>query len=209
MITNVLCVDSHPAARIGLSVDLGQNEFQVFSAENLETADRILNKHSIEVVVLDVMFPDGDAFHWMENFNRLFPKIKLIVFSAVENPLFINRASELKTAAYLSKTTPIPNLVAAIRKVADGETLWSKDQLRRVAGSMATERLSIEIEAPLTKRENDVLQQLTKGLTNKEIANSLQISYETVKEHVQHILRKTGLGDRTQAAVWAVRNGLA
>ena len=61
---------------------------------------------------------------------------------------------------------------------------------------------------PLTQRESEVLRQLSYGLTNKEIAQSLQISYETVKEHVQHILRKLGVSDRTQAAVWAVRKGL-
>jgi DNA-binding NarL/FixJ family response regulator len=61
---------------------------------------------------------------------------------------------------------------------------------------------------PLTQRENEVLGQLTHGLTNKEIAQALGISYETVKEHVQHILKKIGVSDRTQAAVWAVRNNL-
>ncbi|MDP7206557.1 MAG: response regulator transcription factor, partial [Pirellulaceae bacterium] len=60
----------------------------------------------------------------------------------------------------------------------------------------------------LTQRESEVLQQIALGLTNKEIAQVLGISYETVKEHVQHVLRKVGVADRTQAAVWAVRNGL-
>jgi DNA-binding NarL/FixJ family response regulator len=61
---------------------------------------------------------------------------------------------------------------------------------------------------PLTKRESEVLKQLALGLTNKEIAQSLGVSYETVKEHVQHILRKIGVSDRTQAATWAVRQNL-
>jgi DNA-binding NarL/FixJ family response regulator len=61
----------------------------------------------------------------------------------------------------------------------------------------------------LTQRQNDVLQHLAGGLTNKRIAEAMHISYETVKEHVQHILRKLGLSDRTQVAVWAVRSGLA
>jgi DNA-binding NarL/FixJ family response regulator len=64
------------------------------------------------------------------------------------------------------------------------------------------------VEVPLTQRESEVLRQLALGLTNKEIAQALNISYETVKEHVQHILRKVGVTDRTQAAVWAVRRGL-
>ena len=73
-----------------------------------------------------------------------------------------------------------------------------------MTGALATPRLAADIEVPLTQRESEVLRQLAYGLTNKEIANTLKISYETVKEHVQHILRKIGVSDRTQAAVWAV-----
>ena len=64
------------------------------------------------------------------------------------------------------------------------------------------------MEVPLTQREREVLQQLAMGLTNKQIAEALDIGCETVKEHVQHILRKISVTDRTQAAVWAVRKGL-
>ena len=74
-----------------------------------------------------------------------------------------------------------------------------------MTGALATPRLVADVEAPLTQRESEVLRQLAYGLTNKEIAQMLHISYETVKEHVQHILRKIGVSDRTQAAVWAVR----
>jgi DNA-binding NarL/FixJ family response regulator len=73
---------------------------------------------------------------------------------------------------------------------------------------LATPRLNVDVEAPLTQRESEVLAKLAEGLTNKQIAADLHISYETVKEHVQHILQKIGVTDRTQAAVWAVRRGL-
>src|SRR5205809_3447116 len=68
--------------------------------------------------------------------------------------------------------------------------------------------MSADVEVPLTQRESEVLRHLASGATNKEIATALSISYETVKEHVQHILRKIGVNDRTQAAVWAVRKNL-
>jgi DNA-binding NarL/FixJ family response regulator len=77
-----------------------------------------------------------------------------------------------------------------------------------VTGALATPRLSSGADVPLTQRETEVLQQVTKGLTNKQIARAMDISYETVKEHVQHVLRKIGVTDRTQAAVWAVRKEL-
>ena len=69
-------------------------------------------------------------------------------------------------------------------------------------------RLTADVEVPLTQRESEVLRHLASGLTNKQIAVAMHISYETIKEHVQHILCKIGVGDRTQAAVWAVRNNL-
>ena len=99
-------------------------------------------------------------------------------------------------------------MVSAINTAATGEGVWTRDELRRVTGALATPRLAADVEVPLTQRESEVLKQLALGLTNKEIANSLTISYETVKEHVQHILRKIGVSDRTQAAVWAVRHEL-
>ena len=106
------------------------------------------------------------------------------------------------------KGTTKDKLLDAIRRAAKGENIWTREELRRVTGALATPRLAAGVEVPLTQRESEVLHQLALGLTNKEIAQSLQISYETVKEHVQHILRKIGVTDRTQAAVWAVRKGI-
>ena len=77
-----------------------------------------------------------------------------------------------------------------------------------MSGALRTPRLASNLEVSLSEREGEVLRQMTHGLTNKQIAQTMNISYETVKEHVQHVLRKIGLTDRTQAAVWAVRNDL-
>jgi DNA-binding NarL/FixJ family response regulator len=86
--------------------------------------------------------------------------------------------------------------------------LWNKEEVRRFQACFACASPRSAMEVPLTNRESDVLSKLSCGLTNKRIAEDLGISYETVKEHVQHILRKIGVNDRTQAAVWAVRNRL-
>ena len=81
-------------------------------------------------------------------------------------------------------------LISAIRAGAAGESVWTRDELRRVTGALSTPRLNSDVEVPLTQRESEVLRQLAFGLTNKEIAAALNISYETVKEHVQHICVK-------------------
>ncbi len=114
----------------------------------------------------------------------------------------------LGAAGYLLKGASREELLAGIRKAASGENAWSREELRRITGALATPRLAADVDVPLTQRESEVLRLLAMGMTNKEIAQSLHISYETVKEHVQHILRKLGVSDRTQAAVWAVRKKL-
>jgi DNA-binding NarL/FixJ family response regulator len=105
----------------------------------------------------------------------------------------------------ISKDATRETLIESIQTEAGGKTLWSREELRR-AGSSA--QFANDIDVQLTRRERQVLAKLVDGLTNKQIAQELEISYETVKEHVQHILRKIAVTDRTQAAVWAVRHGL-
>ena len=136
------------------------------------------------------------------------PEIAVLMLSTYDNPTYVARAVALGAAGYVLKGIDREGLLDAIRKVAAGESAWTRDELRRVTGALATPRLNADVEVPLTQRESEVLRQLALGLTNKEIAQALHISYETVKEHVQHILRKVGVSDRTQAAVWAVRKGL-
>jgi DNA-binding NarL/FixJ family response regulator len=93
--------------------------------------------------------------------------------------------------------------------VAAGGDAWSREEQRRAATGSTTSPQPEEVDIPLTQRETEVLQHLARGLTNKQIGAALGISFETVKEHVQHVLRKIGVSDRTQAAVWAVRKGMA
>jgi DNA-binding NarL/FixJ family response regulator len=152
--------------------------------------------------------PDGDGLNALSRLKLDKPALPVLVFSTYDNPTYVARAVALGANGYLSKGSTRNELVSAIQTVAKGENAWTRDELRRVTGALATPRLASDIDVPLTQRESEVLRQLSYGLTNKEIAQSLHISYETVKEHVQHILRKLGVSDRTQAAVWAVRKGL-
>jgi DNA-binding NarL/FixJ family response regulator len=131
------------------------------------------------------------------------------MFSGYDNPTYVARAAALGAAGYLVKSASRDEIIAAIRQTAAGESLWTRDAVRRAGGSSTHGRAGGDVETALTRREAEVLKQLALGLSNKEIAQALDISYETVKEHVQHILRKLGVADRTQAAVWAVRKGLA
>jgi len=162
----------------------------------------------LNLVLLDVRMPDGDGLNVLGRLKLDYPDLAILMLSTYDNPTYVARAVALGAAGYVLKDAPRDVLLDAVRRAWTGENIWTREELRRVTGALATPRLAANVEVPLTQRESEVLRQLALGLTNKEIAQALHISYETVKEHVQHILRKVGVTDRTQAAVWAVRKGL-
>jgi DNA-binding NarL/FixJ family response regulator len=205
----LLVADDHEVVRSGLRNLLAGTEIKVV-AEVASGAEAV--KYALEndpdVVLLDVRMPDGDGLTALGRIKLDKPDMPVLILSTFDNPTYIARAVALGASGYLLKGCTRDQLLDGIRKSAAGESAWTRDELRRVTGALATPRLTADVEVPLTQRESEVLRQLAYGLTNKEIAGALRISYETVKEHVQHILRKIGVTDRTQAAVWAVRKEL-
>ena len=209
MSIKILVADDHEVVRCGLKSLLADTEIEVAAeATTGEQAVKIAVESDVDAVILDVRMPDGDGLNALGRIKLERPDLPILMLSTYDNPTYIARAVALGANGYLLKTTSHEKLVVAIRSVATGESIWTREELRRVTGALATPRLAADVEVPLTQRESEVLRQLALGLTNKEIAQALSISYETVKEHVQHILRKIGVSDRTQAAVWAVRKGL-
>lgn len=180
----------------------------VGEAENGEDVVRMASESPPDLIILDIRMDKGDGLSTLGRIKLEKPELPVLMFSTYDNPTYVARSVALGASGFLLKSAPADAIIDAIRRIAAGETIWTRDELRRVTGALATPRLSSDIEVPLTQRESEVLRQLALGLTNKEIAMALSISYETVKEHVQHILRKVGVSDRTQAAVWAVRKGL-
>ena len=211
MTVRLLIADDHAVVRAGLKSLLGdvRDVDIVADAADGEEAVRLARRHRPDVVLLDVRMPGADGLSVLGQLRTELPSIAVIMFSSYDNPTYIARAVALGAAGYLVKNASREEIIAGIRRAAAGEALWSREGLRRVTGALSTPRAAPELDAPLTKRESEVLKQLALGLSNKEIAQALEISYETVKEHVQHILRKLAVADRTQAAVWAVRKGLA
>ena len=206
---SLLVADDHEVVRCGLKSLLAGTEIEIVAevATGAAAVEYALNNNP-DVVMLDIRMPDGDGLTALGRIKLDKPDMPILILSTFDNPTYIARAVALGASGYLLKGCTRDQLVNAIRTAAAGESAWTREELRRVTGALATPRLSADVEVPLTQRESEVLRQLAYGLTNKEIAKALNISYETVKEHVQHILRKIGVSDRTQAAVWAVRKEL-
>lgn len=209
MTIKLLTVDDHEVVQVGLQSLVSGTDVEIIGiASSGEEAVRMAVQLEPDVVLLDIRMAAGDGLNALGRIKLDRPEMPVLMFSTYDNPTYVARAVALGAAGYVLKGAPREKLLSSIRTAAAGESAWTRDELRRVTGALATPRLNADIEVPLTQRESEVLRQLALGLTNKEIAIALRISYETVKEHVQHILRKVGVSDRTQAAVWAVRKGL-
>ncbi len=209
MSIKVLIADDHEVVRSGLKTLLADTDVEIMAEVSTgEEAVKYTLAHRPDVVLLDIRMPEGDGLTALGRIKLDKPDMPVLMLSTFDNPTYIARSVALGANGYLLKSCTRDELLAALRAASTGESVWTRDELRRVTGALATPRLAADVEVPLTQRESEVLRQLAYGLTNKEIAQALHISYETVKEHVQHILRKIGVSDRTQAAVWAVRKQL-
>ena len=202
----LLIADDHDVVRSGLKSMLAGTDIKVVGEVTTgRAAVEYVLKNEVDVVLLDVRMPDGDGLNALGRIRLDKPSLPILMFSYVDNPPYVARAVALGANGYLLKDCTRDELVGAIKTAAAGENLWTREGLRRITGALATPRLQADVEVPLTEREAQVLRHMAGGLTNKQIAEALKISCETVKEHVQHVLGKLGVSDRTQAAVWAVR----
>lgn len=209
MSVRLLIVDDHELVRSGIRSLLNDKDIEVVGeAANGVQAIALAKELQPEIVLLDIRMSDGDGLTALEQLHQQLPDAKVVILSTYDNPTYMARAHALGAADYVLKGATAEQLSDTIHAVAAGEVPSKHGELRRVAGTMQTRQKQVDEEVSLTQRETQVLRHLALGLSNKEIGQSLSISIETVKEHVQHLLRKMDVSDRTQAAVWAVRRGL-
>ena len=206
MSRQVFVVDDHPVVGEGVRIMLDGTTLNVMEgAVDAKSAFEFLAENRPDVVLLDVRLNGEDGLKTLAKIQELYPDLPVVLYSAYDNPTYLARGVALGASGFVLKSAPRERLIEALQTVAEGNPAWTRDELRCVTGPMSIDRGNPELEVPLTHRESEVMRQMAHGLTNKEIAKVLCISYETVKEHVQHILRKLGVKDRTQAAVWAVK----
>ncbi|MHC4179679.1 MAG: response regulator [Planctomycetota bacterium] len=209
MSIRLLVCDDHEVIRTGLASLLAGTGIEIVGeAVDGKTTLKQAQKLKPDVILLDIRMPNGDGLSTLEKLRNKVPDSRVVMLSTYDNPTYIARAVALGACDYVLKGSSREDMIATITAAGKGESPSRSGELRRIAAAMKVRQAIDDDDVPLTQRETQVLRHVALGLSNKEIGRSLEISVETVKEHVQNILRKIAVSDRTQAAVWAVRKGL-
>jgi DNA-binding NarL/FixJ family response regulator len=198
----VLCVDDHPLMREGIAAIIkSQPDMQLIGEaatgkEGLEKYRNLLP----DVTLMDLRLPDMSGVDCLRDIRAEFPDARIIMVTTFEGDVDVQRALEAGALSYLLKSMPYKEVVDAIRKVHSGKKSIPPALATRLAEHLADEAL--------TSREVEILRCVAEGYRNREIAERLFISEDTVKIHVKHVMDKLGAAHRTQAVTIAIRRGI-
>lgn len=208
---SVLLVDDHEVVRQGVRASLEAREgFTVVGeAASGEEAVRLAGELVPDVVLVDLIMPGMDGVETTRHLKTTSPRSQIIVLTSYHEDEHIFPALQAGATSYLLKDMKMDELAEAIRRAAQGEaTLHPRVAARVIQEVHGAKQTDINPFTELTSREMDVLKLIAGGLGNSQIADELVISEHTVKGHVSNILSKLHLADRTQAAVYAWRQGI-
>jgi two-component system response regulator DegU len=215
----VLIVDDHPVFRQGLRNVLSAVDDLEIVGEAQDGAEALTAAHSLQpnVIIMDINIPVLNGMQATRQIKNAHPDINVIMLTAYDDDEQIYHAIRTGASAYYPKDVSPERLIQAIRQVSQGNYVVGNQTMnqREVENwlTKAYERFGsvlTDIEdkfVPLSPREMEILRLITRGLSNKEVAYTLGISHQTVKNHMTSILRKLDVEDRTQAAVFALRRG--
>jgi DNA-binding NarL/FixJ family response regulator len=198
----VFSVDDHPLLHEGLATILkNQTDLSlVAEASNGREAIERFRQHTPDVTLMDLRLPDMSGIDAMIAIRSEFPEARIIILTTFAGDVEIQRALEAGARAYILKSMPPKELVDVIRQVYAGK--------KRIPAEVAANLAEHYSDEALTSREVEVLRQVAGGNRNRDIADKLFITEETVKVHIKHIMEKLGANDRTQAVAIGVRRGI-
>ena len=198
----VILVDDHPVVRFGLAAIIGLQQDMVVVAEagSGEEACAVCAKRVADVVLMDLRLPGLSGVEAIRSIRKERPKLRFIVLTTYEGDEDIHRALEAGAQAYILKGMSHAELVNAIRTVHSG--------LKYIPPSVSKSLAERPPHSELSAREMEVLELIVKGRSNREIGEALGISEATVKWHVNIILSRLNVSDRTQATVAALQRGI-
>lgn len=197
----VLSVDDHPLLHEGLATVIRSQPDMVMVAEASSGREGIqrFREHKPDVTLMDLRLPDMSGIDATIAILSEFPAARIVILTTFAGDVEIQRALEAGARAYILKSMPPKELVDVIRQVHAGK--------KRIPAEVATHLAEHLADEALTGREIEVLQQIAGGNRNRDIAEKLFITEETVKVHIKHIMEKLGAADRTQAVAIGVRRG--
>ena len=203
----ILLADDHAVMRTGLRLVLErQPDFEVVgeASDGREAID-LARQLRPDVVLMDILMPHVDGIEAITHIKAEMPRVEVIALTSVLQDGSVSDAIQAGAIGYLIKDTRGDQLVQAIRDAAEGRVHLSPEAAIRLAKDL---RRPERVES-LTKRETSVLKLVAEGLANKEIARRLSISEKTVKAHLNNVFAKLDVHSRTQAALEAIRSGIA
>lgn len=198
----ILSVDDHPLLREGIAALVNSQPDMVVAGEAATGAEalQLFKQLQPDVTLLDLRLPDTSGIDILIAIRTEFPEARIIMLTTFEGDVEIHRALQAGARGYLLKNMPPSELLDVIRQVHAGK--------KRIPPAIASQLAEHMSDETLTEREVEVLREVAGGNKNKDIANKLFISEETVKVHVKHIMEKLGAADRTQAVTIGVRRGI-
>lgn len=198
----VLCVDDHPLLREGIAAVIqSQPDMQIVAqACSGQEGVQQFRKHHPDVTLMDLRLPDISGIDAIIAIRTEFPEARVIVLTTFEGDVEIQRALEAGARAYMLKNMPPKDLIDGIRQVHSGK--------KRIPAQVAAQLAEHLSDEALTDREVEVLSQIAGGNRNRDIAEKLFITEETVKVHIKHIMEKLGASDRTEAVAIGLRRGI-
>lgn len=207
----VLVVDDHPLMREGLTATLADEpDVEVVGeAGNAEDGLELASSKQPDVVVVDVKLPGRSGVDLIADLRRCWPLQRALAMTGSPTNRVMEEVFDAGADGFVVKTADATVLLGAIRAVADGGTWIDPSVAPRMVAAWSRQRRSQSGPHGLTEREQRVLEQLTRGLTNREIGQELHITPHTVKSHLRNAMRKLGAHDRTEAAAIAIEEGLA
>jgi DNA-binding NarL/FixJ family response regulator len=211
----VVLVDDHGLFRSGVRAELGRQFDLVGEAEDVQPAIELIGRVVPDVVLLDVHMPGGGGQAVIEAIKATHPDVRFLALSASDAPEDVIAVIRAGARGYVTKTISTTELADAIRRVADGDAVFSHRLAGFVLDAFASAGVS-DVSKPsfdpeldqLTNREREVLRLIAQGYTYKEIAKELFISVKTVETHVSSVLRKLQLSTRHQLTRWAAERHL-
>jgi len=207
----IVIADDHSMVCRGLQALFStENDLRlVVCAANGHEAIELCRKHKPTLAILDIIMPGLGGIEAAKIIHRDLPHTEMMILTSVETEQSVCDAVQAGVRSYLLKDTQPDELLSAVRATGNGQSVFSPRVAAILARSVANKKTGNLAHSSLTAREMEVLRLLAQGLSNKELADKLQISEKTIKSHVSNVLDKLSIADRTQAAIYAWRSGIA